>query len=57
MPKMKVKTTDLADPQFLQEQANILNRGNEVKIKREKDKVVLVEEKRNVRHKVHIEEQ
>lgn len=54
---MKVKTTDLADPQFLQEQANILNRGNEVKIKREKDKVVLVEEKRNVRHKVHIEEQ
>ena len=53
---MKVKITDLADANFLQEMATILNRGNEAKVKREKDKVVLVEEKRDVKCKVHIDD-
>ena len=52
---MKIKINDLADANFLLELANILNRGNEAKVKRERDKVVLVEEKRDVKIKVHID--
>lgn len=52
---LKVKTNNLEDPIFLEELANILNRGNEAKVKREKDMIVLVEEKRGVKCKVHID--
>lgn len=52
---MKIKIRDLADANFLAELASILNRGNEAKVKRERDKIVLVEEKRDVKIKVHID--
>jgi len=53
---MKIKITDLADANFLKELAGVLNRGNEAKIKKERDKVVLVEEKRDVKIKIHIDD-
>ena len=51
---MKVKFSDLAEVKFLEQVANILNRGNEAKIKTERGGVVLIEEKRNLRYKVEL---
>lgn len=53
---MTIKVKDLADANFLTELANILNRGNQAEVKRERDTIVLVEQKRKALVKTPIQD-
>lgn len=52
---MKITAEQLNNKEFLEELATIINRGNEAKIKRERDRITLVEVKRDLRSSINIE--